>query len=521
MPASQTVERVDLDPNTLLVDVNIRKESRPDKDFVASIKELGVLVPLVAVRTATGEVRVRFGHRRTLAAIEAGLPTVPVEIVGDESTDDAGQIDRILGQYAENVHRSDLTAGEKVQVVAQLSAFGVKAGEITKKTRIPKKDVKAAMSVARSELAKTASERYDFLTLEQAAAVAEFQDDPEAVKRLILDAKEGGFDHTVQWLRKDRQEKVEIAKVEGELLKQGVTVIEPPGYNSPIKTLIQIRRTQRTLTDQAHASCPGHAAFVEAYTDYYDDDQGNEQEQLVTEVTYVCTDPVANGHLKATGTAAEGNKPRDTSVQDAADEAAREERRRVIANNKAWRAASEVRREFVKKLVARAKAPKGSPAFVAMWLADPVSPASNAINHRHSVACDLLGVEPSSYWSKPKEDGTNLVGLVANASLDRAEVLILAMAFGSHEAVMSEQVWRRPSHHNGRYLLQLAEWGYELSKIEQSVIDMLARSDDGEELAVRTCRECGCTDDEACEGGCSWVEDPEGIGDLCSAFADA
>ena len=29
---------------------------------------------------------------------------------------------------------------------------------------------------------------------------------------------------------------------------------------------------------------------------------------------------------------------------------------------------------------------------------------------------------------------------------------------------------------------------------------------------VRECRVCGCTDNQACEGGCSWVE-----ADLCSA----
>ena len=33
---------------------------------------------------------------------------------------------------------------------------------------------------------------------------------------------------------------------------------------------------------------------------------------------------------------------------------------------------------------------------------------------------------------------------------------------------------------------------------------------------VPCCRVCGCTEDEACEGGCRWVEDPEGLGDLCS-----
>lgn len=35
---------------------------------------------------------------------------------------------------------------------------------------------------------------------------------------------------------------------------------------------------------------------------------------------------------------------------------------------------------------------------------------------------------------------------------------------------------------------------------------------------VRACRVCGCTEENACTGGCSWVDDPEG-GDLCSRCA--
>lgn len=34
---------------------------------------------------------------------------------------------------------------------------------------------------------------------------------------------------------------------------------------------------------------------------------------------------------------------------------------------------------------------------------------------------------------------------------------------------------------------------------------------------VPVCRVCGCTDEQACEGGCSWVEDPQLLGDLCSS----
>jgi hypothetical protein len=37
--------------------------------------------------------------------------------------------------------------------------------------------------------------------------------------------------------------------------------------------------------------------------------------------------------------------------------------------------------------------------------------------------------------------------------------------------------------------------------------------------AVRSCRVCGCTEDRACEGGCSWLPIPHDS--LCSACAPA
>lgn len=36
---------------------------------------------------------------------------------------------------------------------------------------------------------------------------------------------------------------------------------------------------------------------------------------------------------------------------------------------------------------------------------------------------------------------------------------------------------------------------------------------------VAACRVCGCTEDQACEGGCQWVPDPTMTGDLCSRCA--
>jgi ParB family chromosome partitioning protein len=77
-----------------------------------------VLVPIVAIDTPDG-VRVRFGHRRTLAAVEAGLDTVPVLIVdpGSEDPDsESAQIDRLVTQHVENAHRAGLTTADEVEV---------------------------------------------------------------------------------------------------------------------------------------------------------------------------------------------------------------------------------------------------------------------------------------------------------------------------------------------------------------------------------------------------------------------
>jgi ParB family transcriptional regulator, chromosome partitioning protein len=322
------IERTEVDPRTLLVDTNVRNDVRLDDDFVASIKELGVLVPITAVRTSAGEIRVRFGHRRTLAAIDAGRTSVPVEIIGTEGEDDAAQVERIITQHAENVHRAGLTASEKVDVVAQLSAFGVPAGEISKKTRIQATDVAAAVTVAKSELAKAAADRYEYLTLEQAAAVAEFEGDNGAVKRLIIAANgNGNFEYTLQTLREDRQGTIEQAKREEELRGQGTNVIAYADFRSDhsMKALTEIRRYQPDLTDQAHESCPGRAVFVDAYMD--EEDSLENRTVWFTEDTEVCTDPVEYGHLKAATPAGSQQVQGDTSVQDRIDEEARQERR--------------------------------------------------------------------------------------------------------------------------------------------------------------------------------------------------
>ena len=168
-----TVEHID--PATLLVDVNIRTEATLDRDFLASIRDLGVLIPIVAVRTPDGALRVRHGHRRTLAAVHHGLPAVRVVVVGE---DDADEVNRIVSQWHENEYRAGLSTADKLAAVEQLSLLGLSAGQIVKRTKASKTEVEHALSANASALAKGAADRYEFLTLDQAAAVAEFEIGP-------------------------------------------------------------------------------------------------------------------------------------------------------------------------------------------------------------------------------------------------------------------------------------------------------------------------------------------------------
>lgn len=80
----------------------------------ASIRELGVLQPLLVRSTGSGEYQLIAGERRWRAAKRAGLPTVPV-IVRD--IDDLASLEQAV---VENLHRKDLNPLEEAAAYQQL-----------------------------------------------------------------------------------------------------------------------------------------------------------------------------------------------------------------------------------------------------------------------------------------------------------------------------------------------------------------------------------------------------------------
>ena len=89
-------------------------EAEPIEELAASIRELGLLQPLLVRRMDDDNYELIAGERRLRAAQLANLDSVPVLIV---DTDERGSLERAL---VENVHREDLNPIEEAAAYKQL-----------------------------------------------------------------------------------------------------------------------------------------------------------------------------------------------------------------------------------------------------------------------------------------------------------------------------------------------------------------------------------------------------------------
>lgn len=84
-------------------------------DLAASVREIGVLQPILVRPLGEGKYELIAGERRWRAARRAGLAVVPAVV---RPTDDLGSVERAL---IENLHRQDLTALEEAGAYQQLA----------------------------------------------------------------------------------------------------------------------------------------------------------------------------------------------------------------------------------------------------------------------------------------------------------------------------------------------------------------------------------------------------------------
>ncbi|QIZ97809.1 ParB N-terminal domain-containing protein [Leifsonia sp. PS1209] len=438
--AAGTIEH--LDPHTLIIEDNVRPSAPITPAFVQSIKENGVLTPVLAHRTDGGQVTVRAGQRRVFAAREAGLATIPVYLV--EADEVAAE--RIVQQIVENDQREAVSDGDRAAAFQQLAFEGLSVTAIARRTGTKQKEVRTALAVVENKAAASAIQEHP-LTLDQAAVLIEFDGDDELRADLIQVATTdpAQFAHAAQRARDDKARAKTKTDAVADLAGRGYLILaSDPGYYDTEYTRISELLTaddQRVTVEQIENQ-EGRAAFVRVYAD------GD------ANISYFLHDAKAAGFHSYGGT-------QSTSGPMTDDEKA--ERRILIANNKAWASAETVRREWLTNLLSRKTLPKDVAVVIAKGLTIHRQAVSTAAREGNELAHQLLGLEPSGYFENDR-----LAALVERTPA-KAQHVTLAVVLGACESVTSKQTWRHPSSTDADYFTQLASWGYSLSDVEQIV----------------------------------------------------
>ena len=432
-----------VNPSTVKVEVNVRKTPKVSREFVASVKRHGVLVPMLGYLDAEGEPVIRDGQRRIVAAQKAGVTEAPAIIYPNRDamlTTDEAERARIIEQMNANAHREGLTEADEADGILRLTLTGMEATVIAKELAVKPARVTAALAVASSDFARKVIEKRQ-ITLDQAAVVAEFEDSADDVATLLHTAKYDAdrFAHEAQRLRDNREQAAAFQTELDEYAAKGIPLVEaPPRYdNRTADAYLHELQTEdgKPVTVENYEGKPGYAiAVVNNYGS--------------PKIGHVVTEWRSHGLRRITHGGA---------VQGKMTEAEKSERREVVANNKEWDSAQTVRRDWLATLLARKTQPKDVEQFVAYMATERRFAFAKSLEN--GTAATLLGIEP-----KP---GALAKFVAANPA--KARLVMFALALAAGELALHRGSWRHPDAHDRAFLNWLTAWGYATSRVEDII----------------------------------------------------
>lgn len=341
---------------------NVREDLHLDDAFLASIAENGVLVPLRVTTAPDGAIYVIDGHRRLAAAAKAGLADVPIDYAVDRADDTAAQY---LDMFNTNRHSLHLTPLEEAGALFAASASGASRTRIRKATGLPRDEVSNALKAGRlSETARLKSAACYGMNLEQYALLQEFDDDQDAVDRLLeaFNRSESG-QHTAERIRADREARAEADKARTRYRDAGYQISTgrvPAGG----MLLLSLSHDGEHLTPEAHEQCPGRGIVFQSWAP--------------NDPIHYCADPAAHGHQSRltarnedTQNSAEPEQDEDShptlpEPQPEPDTAS--SHRFVVEGNRSWTAAATVRRSFLGTMFSRGTATRDMELFAVSQL---------------------------------------------------------------------------------------------------------------------------------------------------------
>lgn len=453
-----TLQLLELHPDQLTADANVRMDLRLDDAFVKSIKVNGIIQPVVAYPDpeTPGIYRILAGHRRVAAAVKLGLDVVPV-VVGPTPED----ADRIVEQLVENTHRAALTTAEQVSAYKQLALdFGLPAMAIAKKTASPLAHIGDAIRIAKSPVASKIVNEHQ-VTLDEALIFDEFADDENAIASLndTLAAEPGQLAHRAQQLRNERDLAAAKARCEDQITAAGITLLDKePSYGDKTwKSATSLTADGKRLDEEtALAEAGEDLAAYPVIVGRRDDNDRYYQ-------TYVIHYVVKN--WRDHGWKHYEDDMRNKGPLSDEDKA---QRRLARENGKLWVAATQVRKDWVKQLLQRRSLPSDWAAVTAMFVADNGELLGYGVKN---TAADLLGIDHPAYQH-------NTFGDLLRGNIHQAPHVLLAAGAAAHERSVDEkQGWNTDRPAFALYLQMLSSWGYTLSELEEQLVQRLTTTD--------------------------------------------
>jgi len=175
------IHLVHVDPNSIVPNPRQpRTHFNPEDlaELVHSVREFGVLQPVVVRRNGEGEYELIMGERRTRAAREAGLETIPVIV--RETADE----DLLRDALLENLHRSELNPLEEASAYQQLlEDFGITQEELATRSGRSRPQISNTIRLLKLPVPVQQRVAAGVLTAGHARAILSL-DTPEAMQRL-------------------------------------------------------------------------------------------------------------------------------------------------------------------------------------------------------------------------------------------------------------------------------------------------------------------------------------------------
>ncbi len=434
---------------------NVREDLSLSPEFLASVAAEGVRIPLLVTASADGGWLVIEGHRRLAAALRAGLAELPCDTDPGRAGDEAGQyLDMLLANS--DSYRANYRQAEEAAALFAAHEAGASRTRLRKATGRTAAQIRTALNAGAlpAGTRARAAEACREVTLEELALLAEFDGDQDATGQLVQCLEHGyPLEHAAEKIRRDRAEAAQHARIRADLEAAGIQVTGdlPDGA----AWLASLLHDGQDLTPESHLACPGRGAAFMSWN--------------LLEPCHYCTSPADHGHASrrdslsviggSGGTAAAGtqNQPPD------------QDRRLVVAGNKAWKAAAEVRHRWLAgSLFPRRSLHRETQEFIAeQLLTMPGHLHSGLATARHKPLFAQLTGHDASQWA------TDCI----TATTGRLTVMTLAPLVTAYEHVMTDGIWRTdryspcPRADAGGYLTFLASLGYPLSDIEQAIAD--------------------------------------------------